>query len=196
MIFFSKKGAEGIGVIISFIMVVLVVSIAASVITTTASSLESVSNEVTKDTKNKIASSVEVAQIYINKGSSVGEFVSGNANVSVVLRLRAGSDASRIDELLLQFGTPVSSQALYSSGGASFGGASFGFNYLIQGGKFKDGYINQGDVVELVFTFIGSTNIQEGDGLLLNVVHSDGGVVPVVFTAPRSLIADVVYLYP
>lgn len=193
---FSKIAQQGIGVIIAFIMVVIVVSIAASVITTTASSLESVSNDVNKDTRNKIASSVEVSQIYITKGVNVGEFISGTANVSIILKLRAGSDASRIDELLLQFGTPVSSQSLYASGGATYDSVSFGYVYLIQGSKFKSGYINEGDIVELIFTYQGLANIQEGDNLLLNVIHADGGVVPVDFTAPRSLIADVVYLYP
>ena len=191
-----KKAQQGIGVIIAFIMVVIVVSIAASVITSTASSLESVSNEVNKDTSNKLSSSVEVTQVYITKGPSIGEFQSGVANVSAVLKLRAGSDASRIDELLLQFGTPASSQSVYSSGDATFDTSSFGYGYLIRGGKYQEGYINEGDMVELIFTFAGSANIQEGDTLLLNVVHADGGVVPVDFTAPRSLIGDVIYLYP
>ncbi len=196
MSLFFKKAQQGIGVVITFIMVVIVVSIAASVITTTASSLESVSNDVSKDTKNKLSSSVEISQVYVSKGPIAGEFSSGVANVSSVLKLRAGSETAKIEELLIQFGTPSSSQSLYSSGGTSYDTSSFGWRYLIRGGKFREGYINEGDIVELTFTFQGSEDILEGDKLLLNIVHADGGVVPVDFSAPRSILGDVVYLYP
>ena len=191
-----KKAQQGIGVLISFITVVIVVSIAAAVITSTASSLESTSLKVDKETKSKISSSVEVAQVVMTKGGVNGKFTSGQSNVSLVLKLRAGSDVSRISDLLLQFGTPFSSQAIYASGNSSYDSSSFGYSYLVKGGANKDGYISEGDLVEFTFTFAGTNDISEGDNLILNIVHSDGGVVPIKMTAPHSILADSISMYP
>ncbi len=191
----SSKAQQGIGVIISFIMVVIVVSIAASVITSTASSLSSTSNELGEGTKDKLTASLEVSQVIISKGPTDGQFTSGVSNVSVLVKLQAGSGVSKISDLLLQFGTPRTSQQIYASGNSSFDTSSFGFSYLVRGGKYQSGYINDGDLVQLDFTFSGS-NIQEGDRLLLNIIQSDGGLTPVRFNAPSSILKQTNSVYP
>jgi archaellin len=189
-----KKGAQGIGVLIAFITVILVVSIAAAVISNTLRSLESSSLDVSEDSKQKLSKSVEVAQIVVTRAGGVGGFGPGS-NVSAIVGLRLGSDVTKISDLQIQFGTETSSQSLSSSGGSSYSGTQFGYTYLVQGSKFKDGYINQGDLVEFTFTYTGS-GMAEDETISYIIQDSSGALYPLTITLPKAILASTVSIYP
>src|SRR3989339_1701732 len=110
-----KNGAEGIGTLIIFIAMILVAAVAAGVLIQTASSLQSKSLDVGRQSQEKITTDIEVIQVYVTDTSdgSISQAVSNRSdNVTMVVRLGSGSSAIKLSDLLLRMDTQAGSQSL------------------------------------------------------------------------------------
>lgn len=113
----EKKAAQGIGTLIIFIALILVAAVAAGVLIQTASTLQSKSLDVGRQTQEKVSTDLEVVQVYAADGRD-GYFNGSIDNFSVVVRLSSGSSAIKLSDTLLRLDTPISTQPMtYILGG-------------------------------------------------------------------------------
>ncbi|MCA9486180.1 hypothetical protein H6501_00300 [Candidatus Woesearchaeota archaeon] len=193
----TKKAAQGIGTLIIFIALILVAAVAAGVLIQTASSLQSKSLDVGRQSQEKITTDIEVVQVF-SRDTSDSNITSNTDNVTMVVRLGSGSSPVKLEDLLVRFDTQEGSQSVTYSGSAVFTNATYGITYRINGSNHQDGYLSVGDLGEISFTYalVGGPNILEGETATLRLVSKNGAVKPIQLTTPSAMIEVLTYLYP
>lgn len=191
----DKKGAQGIGTLIIFIALILVAAVAAGVLIQTASSLQSKSLDVGRQSQEKISTDVEVVQVFAQDTSD--GFINGSIdNVTVAARLGSGSSPIKLSDMLIKLDSTRNSQSMtYILGGAPTE-STYGASYKINGSLHADGYISPGDLVEFVFVVGNGTDIPEGARITIRVIPKNGAIKPIDLTTPSAMIEAVTYLYP
>ena len=189
----SKKGAQGIGTLIIFIAMILVAAVAAGVLIQTASSLQSKSLDVGRQSQEKITTDVEVVQVYVaNTNDSA---ITPNVdNVTLVIRLGSGSSPINLNDLIIKMDTQAGSQNLqYNSTG--FTNATYGVSYISNGGNAVAlGYLSTGDLAQI--TFVDRYIVTESQTATLRLLTKNGAVKPVDITTPSAMTKITTYLYP
>ncbi|MCA9486343.1 MAG: hypothetical protein H6500_00925 [Candidatus Woesearchaeota archaeon] len=191
----EKKAAQGIGTLIIFIALILVAAVAAGVLIQTASTLQSKSLDVGRQTQEKVSTDLEVVQVYAADGRD-GYFNGSIDNFSVVVRLSSGSSAIKLSDTLLRLDTPISTQPMTYILGGGASETQYGVTYLINSSQHKDGYISQGDSAELTFTVMNGTDIPESSTLTIRVLTKNGAIRPVQITTPSAMVEYYISLYP
>jgi flagellin FlaB len=192
----NKKGAQGIGTLIIFIAMILVAAVAAGVLIQTASSLQSKSLDVGRQSQERLTTDIEVIQVYANDADD-GLLNAGVDNITFVLRLGSGSTAIKLDDLLLRFDAAEGSQSLVYSGSAAANDTHYGVDYKISGSGNQAGYLSTGDLTEVKFTYsVAAYDIKEGETSTLRLISKNGAVKPIQITTPSAMTEKIVYLYP
>jgi flagellin FlaB len=192
----TKKGAQGIGTLIIFIAMILVAAVAAGVLIQTASSLQSKSLDVGRQTQERLTTDIEVIQLYASDASD-GAINNGTDVVTFVLRLGSGSTAIKLTDLLIRFDAPEGSQSLIYLDNLTSGNAvNYGVDFKIEGSNHNDGYLNSGDLAEIKFIYNVSNPIVEGETATLRLISKNGAVKPIQITTPSAMTEKIVYLYP
>jgi len=187
-----KKGAQGIGTLIIFIALVLVAAVAAGVLIQTASSLQSKSLDVGRQSQEKITTDIDVVQVYSNDTSD--GFINGSLDqVSLVVRLGSGSSPIKLSDLLVKFDSSSGSQTLISGTTSE---TAYGINFVINGTNHKDGYLVEGDLAEFTFIVATGTDITESESTTIRLVAKNGAVKPVDITTPPAMVETTTYLFP
>ena len=196
----SKLGAQGIGTLIIFIAMILVAAVAAGVLIQTASSLQSKSLDVGRQSQEKVTTDIEVIQVLAQDASdgliNRGDAVDTIDNITLVVRLGSGSNSIKLNDLLLRFDTASGSQSLTYNGGSTFNAEKYGVTYKIDGSNHQDGYLSSGDLAEVNFIYNATSDIVEGETVTLRLISKNGAVKPVQMTTPSSMIESIVYLFP
>jgi flagellin FlaB len=196
----TKKGAQGIGTLIIFIAMILVAAVAAGVLIQTASSLQSKSLDVGRQTQERLTTDIEVIQIYADDASD-GNITSGVDTVTFVLRLGSGSTAIKLSDLLIRFDASEGSQSLvYNPAliGLTGNTTNYGVDYkILSSANHQAGYLSSGDLTEISFIYeVDNSDITEGETATLRLVSKNGAVKPVQITTPSAMTEKIVYLYP
>jgi len=186
----NKKGDQGIGTLIIFIAMILVAAVAAGVLIQTASSLQSKSLDVGRQSQEKITTSIEVMQVFVN--DTADHQIDSNSDMfHVVVRLGSGSDPIKLDDMLVKLDIKGAAQTLsYATGAES------NTTYSVTGLKGYDttGYLKSGDLVEI--KFITTAIITESDTMTIRLAAKNGAVQPVQITTPSSMTHSTTYLFP
>jgi flagellin FlaB len=192
----NKKGAQGIGTLIIFIAMILVAAVAAGVLIQTASSLQSKSLDVGRQSQERLTTDIEVIQVFANDADD-GYLNSTIDTITFVLRLGSGSSAIKLSDLLIRFDAAVGSQSLVYSNSTNSSTTLYGVDYKIRGSGNSEGYLSTGDLTEVKFTFdVNSYNISEGETATLRLISKNGAVKPIQITTPSAMTEKIVYLYP
>jgi len=187
----SKKGSQGIGTLIIFIAMILVAAVAAGVLIQTASSLQSKSLDVGRQSQEKITTDIEVVQVYANDTSDGYINGSGVDTVTMLVRLGSGSSPIKLSDLIVKMDTQAGSQTL------SYGTTANQSNYAvayIAGGSVSPGYLITGDLAEV--QFLNKNVVQESESATLRLLTKNGAVKPVDLTTPPSMVKNTEYLFP
>jgi flagellin FlaB len=195
MVMKQKKGAQGIGTLIIFIAMILVAAVAAGVLIQTASSLQSKSLDVGRQSQEKITTDIEVIQVYA-RDTSDGNITDATDNVTLVVRLGSGSSPVKLDDLLLRFDTMAGTQSVTYSGDNTYTDSTYGIEYKVNGSNHLANYLNVGDLAEIVFTYNSTNNIAEGETATVRLLTKNGAVKPVQITTPSAMTSTITYLYP
>ncbi|MCA9487325.1 MAG: flagellin, partial [Nanoarchaeota archaeon] len=125
----SKKGAQGIGTLIIFIALILVAAVAAGVLIQTASSLQSKSLDVGRQSQEKITTDIEVVQVFTNDTSDsiINDSID---SVTILVRLGSGSSPIKLDDMIIKFDTQSYSQTVTRG---TAGVSNYGVRYVING---------------------------------------------------------------
>ncbi len=195
MVYKTKKGAQGIGTLIIFIALILVAAVAAGVLIQTASSLQSKSLDVGRQSQEKITTDIEVVQVYADDTSD--GYINGtpvNDTFTLIVRLGSGSDPVKLDDLLIKLDTQAGSQSLTYSPTGTAAQDTYAVTYIINGSNHKDGYLNVGDLAKIQFKDLNT--IGEGETATLRLITKNGAVKPIDMTTPSAMVDAVTYLYP
>ncbi len=192
----SKKGAQGIGTLIIFIAMILVAAVAAGVLIQTASSLQSKSLDVGRQTQERLTTDIEVIQVFADDASN-GAIDNGTDTITFVLRLGSGSTAIKLSDLLIRFDAPEGSQSLTYLNNVTAGDTvNYGVDFKIESSNHNDAYLNTGDLAEIKFIYNVANPIVEGETATLRLITKNGAVKPIQITTPSAMTEKIVYLYP
>ncbi len=191
----SRKGAEGIGTLIIFIALILVAAVAAGVLIQTASSLQSKSLDVGRQSQEKITTDIEIVQVFVSDTSD-GNITDNVDTITMVVRLGSGSSPIKLEDLLARMDTQGGSQSLTYSGDDTFTNATYGIDYKINGSNHQNDYLNVGDLAEVSFIYESASDIVEGETATIRLVAKNGAVKPVQMTTPSAMLDTITYLYP
>ena len=188
----SKKGAQGIGTLIIFIALILVAAVAAGVLIQTASSLQSKSLDVGRQSQEKITTDIEVVQVFANDTSD--NTINGSVDVvTVLVRLGSGSSPIKLDDMIIKFDTQGNSQTV-TVGTASE--LQYGVGYIINGSNHINNYLVEGDLAEFSFIVQNGTNVAESESSTIRLIAKNGAVKPIDITTPPAMVEATTYLYP
>lgn len=189
----NTKGAQGIGTLIIFIALILVAAVAAGVLIQTASSLQSKSLDVGRQSQEKITTDIEVVQVYATNTSDGFINGTGTDTVTMVVRLGSGSSAVNLNDLIVKMDTQSGSQTLQF--GATGNVTNYNVSYVSNGGTAgTEGYLVTGDLAQVVFT--NQNVIGEGDTATIRLLTKNGAVKPVDMTTPSAMVETTTYLFP
>ena len=194
MVYNNKKGAQGIGTLIIFIALVLVAAVAAGVLIQTASSLQSKSLDVGRQSQEKITTDIDVVQLFATNTSD-GVINGGTDNMTVIVRLGSGSSAIKLSDLLVKFDSQSGSQTLVFGTNISTE-TEYLVNFIINGSNHNAGYLVEGDLAEFSFTVDAATTIGESESSTIRLIAKNGAVKPVDITTPSAMVEQTTYLYP
>ena len=193
MVMNNKKGAQGIGTLIIFIAMILVAAVAAGVLIQTASSLQSKSLDVGRQSQEKIATNIDVVQVY---ASGTNDSIIGSTDeFTMVVRLGSGSAAVKLSDLLVKLDTKAGSQAVSYTSGSTANQTAYTVAYLSNGAKATTpGYLSNGDLAQI--TFVNENEVKEGQSATVRLLTKNGAVKPVDLTTPSAMTQSVTYLFP
>ncbi len=178
---------------IIFIAMILVAAVAAGVLIQTASSLQSKSLDVGRQSQEKITTDVEVVQVYaFNTSDAV---IDGTTDVlTMVIRLGSGSAPINLEDLIIKMDTQAGSQNLQHVVGA-YSTTLYNVTYISNGGTAAaDGYLSVGDLASIQFTNL--NDVGEGETATIRLLTKNGAVKPVDLTTPSAMTKATTYLYP
>ena len=187
----DKKGNEGIGVLIIFIAMILVAAVAAGVLIQTASSLQSKSLDVGRQSQEKVTTDIDVVTVSVE--GTLDHYINITDPIIVTVRLGIGSVPIKLGDLIIKLDTDTGSQTFnYGTIGNS---TNYNSTYLSNNGvAISDNYLSNGDFIELRFN--PSSTIGEQESFELRLLSKNGALRPVYITTPSSMTKDVFRLYP
>lgn len=190
----NKKAAQGVGILIIFIALVLVSGIAAAVLVQTATGLQSQSTGVGNQVEEKTTKGIEVVQVTVSDVSD-GTINETADILSVLTRLSLGSGPINLDNLLISMDSNSNTALFEVNSGGLPNPIYYDVTYLSNGGTpITDGYIQRGELVRI--EIISPVNITESEkfevGFLGNNIQSTIYDV----TTPNAMVQNTVQLYP
>jgi len=201
MVIKNKHGAQGIGTLIIFIAMILVAAVAAGVLIQTASSLQSKSLDVGRQSQEKITTDIEVVQVYAGNTSD-GNINGTGDSITMVVRLGSGSAPIKLNDLLLKMDTKSGSQTVevIDAAGAGVGNGTAtdtGYNVTYISGSgtaTAAGYLSTGDLAQV--RFLNQNTVNEGETATIRLLTKNGAVKPVDLTTPSAMTQVTTYLFP
>jgi len=187
MVWKNKKAEMGVGVLIVFIAMLLVAAIAAGVLITTVTSLQQKALTTGQETKAEIsthASFVEVSGTDAQDGDI--------ENISVLMRLSAGSDPISFNETLMTVSLNDNTGNLRYSTTAT--ATAFTVTYHVNGTEHRDGFLVRGDLVQL--DFLPPRDIVEDESVRITFIPKIGTQSVVEFRSPSVLSRQNMILFP
>nr|MDA3855728.1 hypothetical protein [Candidatus Woesearchaeota archaeon] len=172
-----------------------VAAVAAGVLIQTASSLQSKSLDVGRQSQEKITTDIEVVQVYASDTSDGIIDGVGVDTVTLVVRLGSGSVPIKLADLLIKVDTMAGSQTVAVDIGGAPSEAEYQTTYISNSGVAATaGYLSTGDLAEIAFT--NTNDVNEGETATIRLLTKNGAVKPVDLTTPSAMTQTTTYLFP
>ncbi len=189
----ARKGAQGIGTLIIFIALILVAAVAAGVLIQTASSLQSKSLDVGRQSQEKITTAIEVVQITA-QDTSDGGINASNDTYIIKVRLGSGSTPIKLADLTITVDTQGGSQAVSYTAGA-YSTTRYNVTYLSNNLTAQNsGYLINGDL--MVIRFEAEETVSEQGQATITLLTRNGAPQPVAITTPAAMVNVATQLFP
>lgn len=190
---YNKKAAQGIGTLVVFIALILVSGIAAAVLVQTATGLQGTSTGVSKQAEEKITKGVEIVQITVTDASD--GMINDSDVISLLTRLSLGSEAVKLENLLVSFDSVTDSSIFEINPGALPNPQYYDVTYLTNGGvALSDGYIRTGELVRI--EVISPVNVSESEKIEVGFSGSNVQTSIYKVTTPNAMVQNTLQLYP
>jgi len=188
-----KKGEVGIGTLIIFIAMILVAAIAASVLIQTATSLQNKALLTGERSKDQVSAGMQALLMYGTNGEdgTVEE-------MRLKSKLLPGSGAIRFNETLIEVDVKNGSLDLtYASGDCNDTNTNrthYFVENLIEGTRYREGYMQSGDVSMLCFE--APHDMGRDEDLQVRVVPKYAQVMIIETTMPDAILTERVFIFP
>ena len=147
-----KKAAQGVGTLIIFIALILVAAVAAAVLISTAANLQSSSYDVGSQAEERLRGAVEIIRISANDASD-GTINGSQDEINLIVRLAAGSNPIKIEDLTVSLDTRSSSSVYSITQGGLPDFTREYFGYLLTDSGFDTqifgGYLQRGQLMRI-----------------------------------------------
>jgi flagellin-like protein len=198
----SKKGQAGIGTLITFIAMIIVASITANVLIQTATSLQNQALKTGKQAQESISTLARVIGVmgFDGRDNTLEDF-------EMELKLSPGSNGIDLRKALLSLDlqdggldlTYTNNSCIKNLATGYFSDANnkngtFAVKYLVKGSNWKNGYLQNGDIIELCFTT--NSSMGQDEELGIRFVPQVGIPTIVEITTDEAIITQNVKLYP
>ena len=182
----KTKGMMGIGALIIFIAMILVAAIAATVLLTTSSVLESKALMVGNEARERIVTNVEIVSVVAEDGRT------GNSlnNFSVSVRLAGGAPEIFLNNTVLTLSSPSFSQTYSYSESKS----TTTYNKTAEYEVTINDYLEAGEL--LTFNFNSPQAIGENQEIRITIQPQNGGRILKILRTPNVVINQREDLYP
>ncbi|MFT4297835.1 MAG: archaellin/type IV pilin N-terminal domain-containing protein [Candidatus Woesearchaeota archaeon] len=190
---FSRKAEMAMGTLIIFIAMILIAAVAAAVLITTISNLQTKALETGKATRQEIGTNLQILEIYGTDGSS-GSSIN---NITILSKLNAGSEAIRFDDLLITLS--LSNQTTdykfnETMDCSEIEGTNYAVEYSITGNNNVTGYLTSGDVAKVCF--IATSQIGESEYFRLSLIPKVGTPTILETLSPSTISKTREYIFP
>jgi len=192
----------GVGTLIVFIAVILVAAVAATVLVSTASSLQQRGVATGGQAEEGVATSAEVVSVMGTDGATGHDL----EHFEMYTRLAAGSSTINLNNTVILMDTAEHSQSMkFNTTDASFPGGTSVYNieYLKRGPDYEAGYMSRGDVIKIRFNHHdvadpagASGGISENQEVRIKIIPRVGTPAIVEFTTPDVITDKRVTLWP
>ena len=189
----NKKAAQGVGTLIIFIALILVAAVAAAVLISTASNLQSSAFDVGSQTQERILTSIEVVQIAVSNTSNGFINTSTDDTYRIRVRLGAGSMPIKLDDLTVSVDTASNSQVVTFEDGPLTNTENFNVTYRT-GAAQRDGYLEPGQLVDLLLR--AEADVGERERIRFTLLSTNGAPLPISLLTPSVMIQETTSLYP
>ena len=191
---FGKKAEMGVGVLIVFIAMLLVAAIAAGVLITTVTSLQQKALTTGQETKGEISTHINFVEVSALDGQD-GDL----ENISMILRLAAGSDPVDLTDALLTVSLNnatgnVRYNASLNHSNSNDTARFFNVTYQVSGTENRAGFIVRGDVVLL--KCLPPRDVIEDESVRITFIPKIGTQSIVEFRTPSVISRQNVVLFP
>ncbi|MFT4344047.1 MAG: archaellin/type IV pilin N-terminal domain-containing protein [Candidatus Woesearchaeota archaeon] len=185
----GKKGQTAMGTLIIFIALVLTAAVAAAVLISTISSLQSRALETGKATTQEVGTNLNVLEVYAEKDGTNNTVT----EVTMMIRLAAGSEAVRFEDLLFTVGLrDTSSDYEFDAGNVST--TTFDIDYAINGANPVPGYLTKGDVVKV--TLNAPRPVGEAENIRFGIIPKVGTPSYTETSTPDTIATQRVLIFP
>lgn len=187
-LFQRRKGQTAMGTLIIFIALVLTAAVAAAVLISTISSLQSRALETGKATTKEVGTNLNVLEVFGERDSTNNAVT----NLTMVMRLAAGSEPVRFGDLLLTVGLDdMSGDYEYNTSG---GAKTFNVTYSITGANPAPSYLTKGDVVRVMFE--APRAVGEAENVRIGIIPKVGTPSYTQTTTPDTIATQRVLIFP
>jgi len=195
----KDRGMMGIGALIIFIAVILVAAVAASVLITTGGSLQQKALITGAQTEESVASGLEFMHVVASDASQASAEPHAVEDFKMMARLKSGSQGINLNNTILTIDTETQSTTrvygqTYAVDTLTASTVSFDLYYVQEGVSHEDGYLNRGDIVNILFHM--EPSIMENQYVAIKVIPRVGQYTQVDFYTPDSMTAESVSLWP
>ena len=182
---------------ILLLMVFLVVSVAVQ----TASSFQSKSLDVGRQSQEKITTDIEIVQVYAADTSDgiINGIDTISDKINLIVRLGPGSSPINLNDLTIEMETitmenELTSQTLqYATSVKDV--FSYDVTYISNSGvPGTTGYLVTGDLVQISFDNLNTVN--QGETITIRLLTKNGAVKPIDMTTPSVMVETTTDLFP
>jgi len=185
----NKKGEVAMGTLIIFIAMILIAAVAAAVLISSIGSIQSKALETGSATKQEIGTNLNVVEIYAEKQVNVTAL----NNFSIIIKLSAGSDPVKLEDVLLSIGTDSIADSFTYNDTAKTA-TQFTVEYLLEGANHVDDYLVKGDVARILVDT--SANVAEDKSLRIGFIPKIGTPTVVFATTPTTIASSRETIFP
>ncbi|PIN68886.1 hypothetical protein COV93_07595 [Candidatus Woesearchaeota archaeon CG11_big_fil_rev_8_21_14_0_20_43_8] len=183
----SKKAEMGVGVLIIFIAMLLVAAIAAGVLITTVTSLQQKALTTGQETRSEISTHANFVEV---SGSDAQD--GDIENLSMIIRLAAGSDPIDLNDVLLTLSlNNMTGNLRYASTAST---TEFTVTYQVNGTENRAGFLVRGDVIQI--DLVPPRDIVEDESIRVTFIPKIGTQSVVEFRTPTVLSRQNMVLFP
>lgn len=208
----GRKADGGVNYMILFIASIIVAGIAATVLLQTSNSLQSQSLESGKKTQENLGTMLEIVDVYAEDGTDPGRSVReffmtvkmapGSKGIKLEgTHIEADFESSTMDTVATQLnesernctiGTSEADSAFWTN--PTTGRGNFSYVYLKKGTSWTDGYLLNGDLVQICVQ--APYDILEDKPVALRIVPPQGMIRTIETATPDVIHVKQIHLFP
>jgi len=182
----DKRAEQEVGPMIIFIAMVLVAAVAASVMISTANTVREQAQSTGDQAIDNVASGFTVQDVV--GGIEITNYAQ-IVNVTIYMRLSAGSPAINMQNVMISVTTSDNSNYLNLTDTATAGvyaaspGVNFGFSKQLDVQEFQPFVLGQGDLAKV---YINGLTIGFNEEVVIKVLPAYGQMTMITFTTPEQ----------